>query len=68
MGDTVRVMLYVNDEPKAGLLDSVEEAKRRAEQYIKEGSGVKIDARRWKMPIETLTYNYELEDWVRKLG
>ncbi len=68
MGGKPRVVLYVNDVQEGEQMESVEEAKQKAEPHIEKGGKVHIVVARWLKPLETLTYRYELGDWSSQVG
>jgi hypothetical protein len=68
MAEKPRVMLYVDDIPQGALMESIEEAKQKAKQHIEEGRRMRIEIARSLMPLETLTYNYDLQDWSSRVG
>jgi hypothetical protein len=49
-------------------MESIEEAKQKAKQHIEEGRKMRIEIARSLMPLETLTYNYDLQDWSSRVG
>jgi anti-sigma-K factor RskA len=68
MAEKTRVVLYVNDVQEGDLMESLEEAKQKAEPHIQKEKKVHIVVARWLKPLETLTYTYELADWSSKVG
>ena len=68
MEEKPRVVLFVNDAQEGEQMESVEEAKDKAQPHIKEGAKVHIVAARWLKPLETFTYRYELGDWSSHVG
>jgi hypothetical protein len=55
-------VLYIGDEAKE-FAQSLEEAKRRADNYIATRQGVRIESGAGAMPKQIWNYDYELGAW-----